>query len=82
MSTLDKIKEIEFEMSRTQKNKATEFHFGMMKARLAKRRSKLLEPPKKVGPSEGFDVIKHGDARVSLIGFSFSRKKYNFKSFY
>ena len=69
MSTLDKIKEIEFEMSRTQKNKATEFHFGMMKARLAKLRSKLLEPPKKVGPSEGFDVIKHGDARVSLIGF-------------
>ena len=69
MGLLDKIKEIEFEMSRTQKNKATEHHFGMMKARLAKLRSQLLEPPKKTGPSEGFDVVKHGDARVALIGF-------------
>ena len=69
MGLLDKIKEIEFEMSRTQKNKATEFHFAIMKSRLAKLRSQLLEPPKKTGPSEGFDVIKHGDARVSLIGF-------------
>ena len=70
MGLLDKIKEIEFEMSRTQKNKATEFHFGMMKARLAKLRSQLLEPPKKTGPQkDGFDVVKHGDARVALIGF-------------
>ena len=69
MGLLDKIKEIEFEMSQTQKNKATEFHFAIMKSRLAKLRSQLLEPPKKTGPSEGFDGIKHGDARVCLIGF-------------
>ena len=32
---------IEAEMARTQKNKATEFHFGVMKARLAKLRSEV-----------------------------------------
>ena len=70
MGIIEKIKEIEAEMQRTQKNKATEFHFGMMKARLAKLRSQLLEPPKKTGDKgDGFDVVKHGDARVALLGF-------------
>jgi len=31
-----KIKEIEDEMARTQKNKATEGHLGMLKAKIAK----------------------------------------------
>lgn len=39
----DKIKEIEDEMARTQKNKATEYHMGLLKARLAKYRSELME---------------------------------------
>ncbi len=69
MGILDKIKDIEHEMERTQKNKATEHHFGLMKARLAKLRSQLLEPPKKTGLSEGFEVQKHGHARVAMIGF-------------
>lgn len=69
MGILEKIKDIEKEMERTQKNKATEHHFGLMKARLAKLRSQLLEPPKKTGLSEGFDVQKHGHARVAMIGF-------------
>jgi ribosome-interacting GTPase 1 len=69
MGLLDKIKEIEFEMSRTQKNKATEYHLGLLKAKLAKYRSQLLEPPRKSAPGAGFDVVKHGDARVALIGF-------------
>ena len=56
MGILDKIKDLEKEMERTQQNKATEYHFGLMKARLAKLRSQLLEPPKKTGLSEGFDV--------------------------
>ena len=39
MSTiLDKIAEIESEMARTQKNKATAGHLGMLKAKLAKLR--------------------------------------------
>jgi uncharacterized protein len=34
MGIQEKIKQIEEEMARTQKNKATEGHFGVMKARL------------------------------------------------
>ena len=60
MGLLDKIKEIEFEMSRTQKNKATEYHLGLLKAKLSKYRSQLLEPPRKSEPGLGFDVVKHG----------------------
>jgi len=57
-------------MARTQKNKATEYHLGLLKAKLAKYRAQLLEPDKKSGrPGEGFDVTKSGDARVALIGF-------------
>lgn len=39
MGILEKIKEIEDEMARTQKNKATEYHIGNLKARLAKLRT-------------------------------------------
>jgi len=67
---LEKIKEIEYEISRTQKNKATEYHIGNLKAKLAKYRSELLEPTSKgKGTGEGFEVAKYGNARISMIGF-------------
>merc|ERR1711998_743280 len=69
MGIVEKIKEIEHEMSRTQKNKATEGHLGSLKAKLAKLRRELLEVPKKGPAGEGFDVMKSGDAQVALIGF-------------
>lgn len=90
MGILEKIQEIEREISKTQKNKATEYHLGLLKAKLAKYRvricfefllvinltsfpflfqAELLEPSKKGEKGEGFDVLKSGDARVSLIGF-------------
>ncbi|CAG0884619.1 unnamed protein product [Darwinula stevensoni] len=70
MGILEKISEIEREISRTQKNKATEYHLGVLKAKLAKYRAQLLEPQtKKSEKGEGFDVLKSGDARVALIGF-------------
>ena len=69
MGITDKIKDIEFEMSRTQKNKATEHHLGSLKAKLAKLRSELLEDPKSTGKGEGFDVQKSGVARVAMLGF-------------
>jgi ribosome-interacting GTPase 1 len=57
-------------MARTQKNKATEYHLGLLKAKLARYRAQLLEPASKSGPQGvGFDVQKSGDARVALIGF-------------
>mmetsp|Transcript_16906 Transcript_16906/g.35494 ORF Transcript_16906/g.35494 Transcript_16906/m.35494 type:complete len:420 (+) Transcript_16906:151-1410(+) len=72
MGVMEKIKEIEAEMARTQKNKATNYHLGTLKAKLAKLRNELLIEQGGGGgggPSEGFDVARLGDARVALIGF-------------
>lgn len=71
MSTAQKIAEIEAEMARTQKNKATENHLGILKAKVAKLKRELLEASriKSGGGGEGFDVTKSGDARIGLIGF-------------
>ncbi|KAK5582583.1 hypothetical protein RB653_004168 [Dictyostelium firmibasis] len=70
MGILEKIKDIEAEMARTQKNKATEHHLGLLKAKLARLRQQLLDPPKSSGKGgDGFEVLKSGDARVALIGF-------------
>jgi uncharacterized protein len=71
MTTLAaKIADIESEMARTQKNKATEGHLGLLKAKLAKLKRELIEGSAKgAGGGEGFDVSKTGDARVGLIGF-------------
>jgi uncharacterized protein len=57
-------------MGRTQKNKATEYHLGQLKARLAKLRTQLQErAATSKGEGEGFDVKRYGDGRVALIGF-------------
>jgi len=69
MGITDKIAEIEREIARTQKNKATEYHLGTLKAKLAKYRTELMEPTKKGEKGEGFEVLKSGDARVAMIGF-------------
>ncbi|KAI6831123.1 Ribosome-interacting GTPase [Hortaea werneckii] len=67
----DRIKEIEDEMKRTQKNKATEYHLGLLKGKLARLRAQLLEPGPGSGGAggTGFDVSKHGEARIALVGF-------------
>jgi hypothetical protein len=71
MSTIQRIADIEAEMARTQKNKATEGHIGLLKAKLAKLKRELLEGALKSsgGGGEGFEVAKNGDARIGLIGF-------------
>ena len=43
MGIVEKIKEIEDEIARTQKNKATEYHLGRLKAQLAKLRTQQME---------------------------------------
>lgn len=71
-TTGDKIAAIELEISRTQKNKATEAHLGGLKAKLAKLRRELLDPAAGKaggGKGEGFDVTKVGDCRVGMVGF-------------
>jgi small GTP-binding protein len=70
MGILEKIADIENEMAKTQKNKATARHIGLLKAQLAKLRRELIEPKSSGGPAGvGFDVAKTGDARVGFVGF-------------
>jgi len=65
-----KIDEIKAEMARTQKNKATSGHLGLLKAKIARLKREELLGKSKSGPAgEGFDVSKTGDARVGMIGF-------------
>lgn len=70
-SLTNKILEIEQEMARTQRNKNTEGHLGLLKAKLAKLRREQVDNVMRTsgGYGEGFDVMKSGDARVGLIGF-------------
>jgi len=71
MGIQERIKEIELELSRTQKNKATTTHIGMLKGQLARLRTQLLLPPTSGGgggDGAGFAVAKSGDGRVALIG--------------
>lgn len=71
MSVAQKIADIEAEIARTQRNKATEYHLGLLKAKLSKFKRELIEGGAggKGGGGEGFDVSKTGDARIGLIGF-------------
>lgn len=71
VSVVEKIKQIELELSRTQKNKATEYHIGLQRGKLARLKRQLLEPEAggSNGGGQGFEVSKSGDARVALIGF-------------
>lgn len=58
-------------MNRTQKNKATAKHLGLLKAKLAKLKRELITPAKGAGGAavgEGFDVTKTGDSRIGLVG--------------
>ncbi|EMD40629.1 hypothetical protein CERSUDRAFT_111208 [Gelatoporia subvermispora B] len=71
MTTVQKIKEIEDEMAKTQKNKATSYHLGQLKAKLAKLRRELLGPQGGGGGGGGlgFDVARTGIASVGFVGF-------------
>lgn len=70
MGIPEKIKSIQDEMSRTQINKATEHHIGLLKAKIAKlKREQEDNIVKKSGvKSDGFDVRRTGDATVVFIG--------------
>lgn len=60
-------------MARTQKNKATAGHLGLLKARIAKLRRELITPKGGGGGTgEGFDVAKTGDARIGFVGKIFN----------
>lgn len=58
-------------MARTQKNKATSYHLGLLKAKLAKLRRELIAPSGGGGGGAGvgFDVARTGIASVGFVGF-------------
>lgn len=59
-------------MAKTQKNKATAHHLGILKAKLAKLKRELLMPSTGGGgggAAMGFEVAKTGVARVGFVGF-------------
>jgi small GTP-binding protein len=63
-----------FLQARTQKNKATNYHLGTLKAKLAKLKTELIQGPggKSAGSKDagrGFEVSKSGDTRIGLVGF-------------
>ena len=69
MGVLERIQELEEELKKTKYNKATEHHFGVVKAQIAKLRDRLETQAAKKTKSAGFAVRKSGDASVVLLGF-------------
>jgi ribosome-interacting GTPase 1 len=69
MGLPEKIKKIEDDMHRTQVNKKTEHHIGLLRAKLSRLKSELEEQQtRRSGGRSGFDVKKSGDATAVLIG--------------
>lgn len=55
-------------MAKTQINKATEHHIGLLKAKIAKLKREQEDRSKKGAKTDGFDVKRTGDATVVFIG--------------
>lgn len=69
MGIPEKIKRIEEDLHRTQVNKKTEHHIGLLKAKLAKLKREQEEVKTRGGASSvGYDVKRSGDATVVIIG--------------
>ena len=70
MGIPEKIKAIQDEIHRTQLNKATEHHIGLLKAKIAKlkREQESIAVKKSAKKSDGFDVKRTGYATVVFIG--------------
>lgn len=68
MGIPEKIKAIQDEMAKTQINKATEHHIGLLRAKIAKLKREQEERSSKSSKSDGFDVRRTGDATVVFIG--------------
>lgn len=71
MASIDEqIAALEAEINKTQYNKATQHHVGLIKAKIAKLREKAETSAKSgSGAGEGYQVRKTGDGTVILLGF-------------
>ena len=65
-----RLKQFQDEIHRTQLNKATEHHIGLLKAKIAKlkREQEAIAIKKSSKKSDGFDVKRTGDGTVVFIG--------------
>jgi len=68
-STDEKIKELEEELAKTKYNKKTQFHIGLVKAKIAKLKQKEETKKKGAKKGEGYAVKKTGDATVLFLGY-------------
>lgn len=69
MSREDRIKEFEAEIAKTQYNKATQHHIGLIKAKIAKLKEEISTAKKGKGKTEGYVIKKSGDATAVMVGF-------------
>jgi hypothetical protein len=66
----DQIADLEAQINKTQYNKATQHHIGLIKAKIAHLREKAETRAKASGgPGDGYQVRKTGDGTVILLGF-------------
>jgi len=64
------IADIEAEMSKMQYNKATQHHYGLLRAKIAKlKQADENRSKKSSGPKTGYEIRKTGDGTVILLGF-------------
>ncbi|MGH9919980.1 MAG: GTPase, partial [Nitrososphaerales archaeon] len=69
MGVPEKIKKIEEDLLKTQINKHTERHIGVLRAKLSKLKMEQEEQQsRRSGSAVGYDVKKSGDGTVVLIG--------------
>ncbi|MBI4738676.1 GTP-binding protein [Candidatus Woesearchaeota archaeon] len=68
-SNISRIAELEAELKKTDYNKRTQYHVGLVKAKIAMLKEKELARGSKGPRTEGYAVRKSGDATVVLLGF-------------
>jgi len=66
MSINEEIISVEEEIRKTPYNKATSFHIGRLKAKLARLRDEVIKKASSKSGGEGYSVRKSGDATVPL----------------
>jgi small GTP-binding protein len=73
-SNFDRIHELEDELGKMQYNKRTQFHYGLVRAKIAELKRKEEARQAKGPATHGFSVRKTGDATVIMVGFPSSGK--------
>ncbi|MBI2580627.1 50S ribosome-binding GTPase, partial [Candidatus Woesearchaeota archaeon] len=65
----EEIRSLQEEISKTQYNKATQHHIGLVKAKIARLKERAVARSKGSKKGEGYAVRKSGDATAIIIGF-------------